>query len=233
MTTRWSVVLKARSEPSSDSRQALETLCRGYWYPLYAYVRRVGQTPHDAQDLTQEFFARLLEKGWLLAASPDNGRFRTFLLMALKRFMANEWHRATAQKRGGTICPLPLDTTDAEQRYAGEPVTVLAPDEIFERRWAMTLLDQALQRLGADFAEAGKSEEFECLKPWLAADRGEIPYGELAAILRSSEGAARVAIHRMRKRFRQLFREMIAHTVAEGEDVDEELRHLVAVLSRA
>lgn len=223
----------AQSEPSPDSRSALETLCRGYWYPLYAYVRRVGRTPHDAQDLTQEFFARLLEKDWLLAASPANGRFRTFLLMALKRFMAKEWHRSIALKRGGAQCPLPLDTTDAERRYAGEPVTSLAPDEIYERRWAMTLLDQALAQLGKEFSAAGKAEEFECLKHWLAADRGEIPYSDLALVLRGSEGAARVAVHRMRKRFRQLFREMIANTVAEGEDVEKELRYLVAVLSQA
>ena len=233
VTTRWSVVLQAQSNTNPDSCGALETLCRGYWYPLYAYVRRVGRTPHDAQDLTQAFFARLLEKEWLLAASPENGRFRTFLLMALKRFMANEWHRSTAQKRGGTQAPLPLDTTDAEHRYAGEPVTSFAPDEIYERRWAMTLLDQALERLGAEFSTAGKTDEFECLKHWLGADRGSIPYGTLASTLRVSEGAARVAVHRMRKRFRQLFREAVAHTVAEGEDVEEELRHLVAVLSRA
>jgi RNA polymerase sigma-70 factor (ECF subfamily) len=209
----------------------LEALCRGYWYPLYAYVRRVGRTRHDAEDLTQEFFARLLEKGWLLSAAPENGRFRTFLLMALKRFMAKEWHRSTALKRGGGQSPLPLDTTDAERRYAGEPMT--APDEIYERRWAMTLLDQALAHLGAEFSAAGKAEEFESLKHWLAADRGEIPYGKLASSLRGSEGAARVAVHRMRKRFRQIFREMIANTVAEGEDVEKELRYVVAVLSRA
>ena len=230
MTTRWSIVLRAQSEPSADSRSALEALCRGYWYPLYAYVRRVGRTPHDAEDLTQEFFARLLEKGWLLSASPENGRFRTFLLMALKRFMAKEWHRSTALKRGGGQSPLPLDTTDAERRYAGEPMT--APDEIYERRWAMTLLDQALARLSAEFSAGGKAGEFESLKHWLAADRGEIPYGKLASSLRGSEGAARVAVHRMRKRFRQIFREMIANTVAEGEDVEKELRYLVAVLSR-
>jgi DNA-directed RNA polymerase specialized sigma24 family protein len=178
--TRWSIVLKAQSEPSPDSRSALEALCRGYWYPLYAYVRRVGRTPHDAQDLTQEFFARLLEKGWLLSASPENGRFRTFLLMALKRFMAKEWHRSTAMKRGGGQCLLPLDTTDAERRYAGEPMTAFAPDEIYERRWAMTLLDQTLAQLGAEFSTAGKAEEFECLKRWLAclgASTNSLPGG--------------------------------------------------------
>jgi RNA polymerase sigma factor (sigma-70 family) len=233
VTTQWSLVFRAQGVESLDSHGALETLCRSYWYPLYAYARRTGRSPHDAQDLTQEFFARLLEKDWLLAASPENGRFRTFLLMAIKRFMAKEWHRSNAQKRGGFQRPLPLDTTDAEQRYAGEPVTAFAPDEIYERRWAMTLLDQALEHLGAEYSEVGKAADFECLKPWLTADRGEIPYDELALSLHGSEGAARVAVHRLRKRFRQLFREAIANTVAEGEDVDEELRHLVAVLSRA
>lgn len=233
MTTQWSIVFKAQGRVSPDSRLALETLCRSYWYPLYAYARRAGRSPHDAQDLTQEFFARLLEKEWLLAASPENGRFRSFLLVALKRFMAKEWHRSNALKRGGMNRPLPLDTTDAEKRYAGEPVTAFAPDEIYERRWAMTLLDQALERLGAEFSAAGKAAEFESLKLWLTADRGAIPYAKLADDLGGSEGAARVAIHRLRKRFRQLFREAIANTVAEGEDVDEELRHLVGVLSRA
>jgi RNA polymerase sigma factor (sigma-70 family) len=226
------VVLLAQRDTSPDAHVALETLCQGYWYPLYAYMRRAGQSPHDAEDLTQEFFARLLEKEWLLAASPEKGRFRTFLLVALKRFMAKEWHRAQTQKRGGAQTHLPLDTTDAEQRYAGEPVEAFAADEIYERRWAMTLLDQTLDQLSAEFARAGKGAEFDGLKRWLTADRGQIPYGELAAELQSSEGAARVAVHRLRKRFRQLFRETIAHTVAEGEQVDEELRHLVGVLSR-
>jgi len=225
-------VLAAQGDAATDARAALETLCRAYWYPLYAYLRRMGQAPHDAEDLTQEFFARLLEKDWLLAADPEKGRFRTFLLVALKRFIAKEWRRATAQKRGGAQPHLPLDTTDAERRYAGEPVAALAADDIYERRWAMTMLDQALERLSAEFAQAGKAAEFDGLKRWLTADRGQIPYGELAAELGSSEGAVRVAVHRLRKRFRQLFREAIAGTVAEGEQVEEELRHLVAVLSR-
>jgi len=233
VTTHWSVILTARHENSPGSKSALETLCQRYWYPSYAYVRRSGRTPADAQDLTQEFFLRLLEKDWLLAASPDQGRFRTFLLMALKRFMANEWHRSTAQKRGGLQSPLSLDTTDAEQRYAGEPVTVFAPDEIYDRRWAMTLLDHALMQLQAEFAAAGKASEFESMKHWLTADRGEIPYDQLAAALQCSEGTARVAVHRFRKRFRQLFREAIASTVSDGDDVDEELKYLVSVLSRA
>ncbi|HSI13272.1 MAG TPA: sigma-70 family RNA polymerase sigma factor [Chthoniobacter sp.] len=232
VTTRWSVVLAARGDAATEAHTALETLCRAYWYPLYAYLRRLGKTPHDAEDLVQEFFARLLEKEWLLAADPDKGRFRTFLLVALKRFMAKEWQRALAQKRGGAQPHVPLDTTDAEQRYAGEPAETRAPDDIYERRWAMTLLDQALENLAAEYTRAGKAAEFASLKRSLAADRGDIPYAELAAELKSNEGAVRVAVHRLRKRFRQLFRETITGTLAEGEDVDEELRHLVAVLSR-
>jgi RNA polymerase sigma-70 factor (ECF subfamily) len=225
-------VLAARGDAATEAHAALETLCRAYWYPLYAYLRRAGQAPHDAEDLVQEFFARLLEKEWLLAADPDKGRFRTFLLVALKRFMAKEWQRSITQKRGGSLTHVPLDTTDAEQRYAGEPVQTLAADDIYERRWAMTLLDQALENLAAEYARAGKAAEFACLKCWLTADRGGIPYAEVAAELHCSEGAARVAVHRLRKRFRQLFREAIAGTVAEGEDAEEELRHLVAVLGR-
>lgn len=232
LTTRWSVVLAARGDSATRSREALETLCQSYWYPLYAYARRAGQAPHDAEDLTQEFFARLLEKEWLLAAAPEKGRFRTFLLVALKRFMAREWHRSAAQKRGGGQVHLPLDTTNAEQRYAGEPAETFAAEDIYERRWAMTLLDQTLERLQAEFAEAGKAAEFESLKRWLTAERGQIPYAEVAAELQSSEGAARVAVHRLRKRFRALFREAIAGTLAEGEDVEDELRHLAAVLIR-
>lgn len=232
LTTRWSVVLAARGDAATEAHSALETLCRAYWYPLYAYLRRMGQAPHDAEDLVQEFFARLLEKHWLLAADPEKGRFRTFLLVALKRFMAKEWQRALAQKRGGALTHVPLDTTDAEQRYAGEPVDAFAADAIYERRWAMTLLDQSLESLAAEYVREGKAAEFASLKRWLTADRGGIPYAEVAAELSSSEGAVRVAVHRLRKRFRQIFREAIASTLGEGENVEEELRYVAAVLSR-
>ncbi len=228
LTTRWSVVLAAKSEPSPSADAALETLCRAYWYPLYAFVRRSGRGPHDAQDLTQEFFARLLAKEWLQAAAQERGRFRTFLLVALKRFLANEWHHATAQKRGGGAELLPLDTVDAEQRYAGEPV--LTADEVFDRRWAMTLLDQTLERLSGEFTSSGKQSKFKVLKDWLTAGRGEIPYAEIAGQLGASEGAARGAVHRLRKRFRELFRENIAQTVADPDGVEDEMRHLAAVL---
>jgi RNA polymerase sigma-70 factor (ECF subfamily) len=225
VTTRWSVVLAAKNQ---DSRQALETLCRAYWYPLYAYVRRDGHTPHDAQDLTQEFFARLVKKEWLRFAGPEHGRFRTFLLVAMKRFLINEWHKNSSQKRGGHITHVPLDSEDAERRFASEPD--LAPDAMFERRWAMTLLEQTLTGLEAEFATATKAEDFQALKHCLTLDRGSISYPELAAQMSCTEGAARVAVHRLRKRFRELFRANIAATLAEGEDVDMELKHVVAVL---
>ncbi|WP_395740413.1 RNA polymerase sigma factor [Prosthecobacter sp.] len=225
-TTRWSVVLAARHE---DSRQAMETLCRSYWYPLYAYVRRDGHSPHDAQDLTQEFFSRLVEKHWLRSAAPEQGRFRTFLLVAMKRFLINEWHKSASLKRGGHITHVPLDAEDAERRFAGEPD--LAPDAIYERRWAMTLLEQALAALEAEFLASSRAGDFHAMKHCLTLDRGSISYAELAATMACSEGAARVSVHRLRKRFRELFREGIAATLAEGEDVETEMKHVVAVLA--
>jgi RNA polymerase sigma-70 factor (ECF subfamily) len=230
-TTRWSVIVAAQRESSNDADAALETLCRIYWYPLYAYVRRTGHSPHDAQDLTQEFFARLLEKEWLNSAAPERGRFRNFLLVAMKRFLAKEWQRQRAQKRGGAFTFVPLDPTQAEQRYAGEPG--LGADVLYERRWALTLIDATLERLSSEFARQGKPGEFELLKDWLTAGRGEIPYAELAVKLDTSEGAARVAVHRLRKRFRELFRDAIAETVLEPAEVEDEMRHLAAALARS
>ncbi|MCI0537499.1 MAG: ECF-type sigma factor [Verrucomicrobiales bacterium] len=231
VTTRWSVVLAAQDKSSPDSAAALETLCRAYWYPLYAYVRGSGRSPHDAQDLTQEFFARLLAQDWLRVVLPEKGRFRTFLLVAMKRFLTNEWHHDMRQKRGAGRQPLSLDTSDAEHRFAGEPP--LTPDELYERRWAMTLLDESLERLQHEFARIGKEHEFNSMKEWLAAERGGIPHAQIAAALGTTEGAARVAVHRMRKEFRRLFRQTIAETVQATGDVDAEMRHLIAVLSRA
>ena len=231
VTTRWSVVLAARDKSSPDSAAALETLCRAYWYPLYAYVRGTGRSPPDAQDLTQEFFARLLARDWLRVVLPERGRFRTFLLVTLKRFLTNEWHRGMAQKRGAGNLPLSLDTAEAEQRFAAEPP--LAPDELYERRWAMTLLGESLERLEREFTRAGKEREFDTLKEWLTAERGGIPYVQIATALGMTEGAARVAVHRMRKEFRRWFRQTVAETVEGAGDVDLEMRHVVAVLSRA
>jgi len=232
VTTRWSVVLAARNKASPDAAQALETLCRTYWYPLYVYVRSSGYSPPDAQDLTQEFFSRLLSKDYLRAVVREKGRFRTFLRMALKRFLAAEWERRHAQKRGGGLTPLPFDTTVAEQRFIEECADRLAPDQIYDRRWALALLGEAAARLEQDYTQAGKAAELRHLKPYLTAERGGIPYGEISAALQTTEAAARVAVHRLRKRFRELFREVLADTVSAPEEVDGELRYMLEVLGR-
>ena len=232
VTTHWSLVVSAREGQSPQSAAALEKLCRAYWYPLYAYIRRSGQSKENAEDLTQAFFARLLEKKFLDAAQQERGRFRSFLLIALKRFMANEWERAHAQKRGGFQTQLSLDTEMAERKFQSEIATAeIPPDRAFERRWALTLLEQTMSRLRREFEGAGKISEFEGLKIFLTADRKEIPYATVADELGMNESALRVAVHRLRRRYRELFREEIAHTLAEGENVDEELRYLMSVLS--
>lgn len=231
VTTRWTMVLSARDPRSPHADTALETLCRAYWYPLYAYVRRLGHAPTDAQDLTQEFFCRLLEKEWLASVDREKGRFRTFLLVALKRFLANEWKRAARQKRGGDVAPYPLDTEIAESRYQAEPALALPADRLYERRWALTLLERTMDRLHVEFDRAGKAAEFARLKQFLTADKSAIAYATIARELGLTEGAARVAVHRLRRRFREVFREETAHTVAAAEDVDEELRHLFLAMA--
>jgi RNA polymerase sigma-70 factor (ECF subfamily) len=232
VTTHWSLVLSARDRQSPQSSAALEKLCRIYWYPLYAYIRRNGQTKENAEDLTQAFFARLLEKKFLESAQQERGRFRSFLLVALKRFLANEWEYAHAQKRGGFQPHMSLDTELAESKFKSEIATTeIPPDRAFERRWALTLLEQTMLRLRSEFKSAGKISEFEKLKIFLTADKKEIPYTKTAEELGINENALRVAVHRLRKRYRELFREEISHTLAEGESVDEELRYLLSVLS--
>jgi DNA-directed RNA polymerase specialized sigma24 family protein len=229
-TTRWTIVLTARRTTSPAADRALEELCRAYWYPLYAYARRRGHAREDAEDLTQAFFARLLEKDYLQAASRAKGRFRTFLLMAFQRFLANEWDRARAQKRGGGRTVLPLDADSAERRYQIEPADELSADRIFERRWALTLIDETMGRLRQEFVAADRAGEFEHLKTFLTADHATIPYAELAVMLGQPESALRVAVHRLRRRFRELFRLEIAQTVASPAEIDAELRHLLAAL---
>ena len=229
--TRWSLVLAARQSFSPESAGALEAICRAYWYPLYAYVRRAGQSREDAQDLIQEFFCRLLQKRWLESANPEKGKLRTFLIVALKNFMSKEWRRASAQKRGGGQAPLQLDTAFAESRFAADTVT-LAPDQTFDQQWAMTLLDITVTRLQAEFANSGKSSDFNILKNCLMADRGAIDYAALARQLGGNESTARVMVHRLRKRFREIYREEISQTLTDGADLDAELRHLAAALAQ-
>lgn len=229
--TRWSVVLAATRAPAPESAQALETICRTYWYPLYAYIRRCGQPPHDAEDLTQEFFRRLLEKHWLDAADRDKGRLRSFLIVALKNFMSNEWDRQSAQRRGGGRRHVPMDTTFAESRFASD-AQALAPDEAYDRQWALTLIALTAQRLRAEFAAAGRPGDYDALKDCLLAERGGIDYAAVAKRLGANEGATRVAVHRLRKRFRQIYREEISQTLTAEADVEAELRHLAAALAR-
>jgi RNA polymerase sigma-70 factor (ECF subfamily) len=209
----------------------LEAICRAYWYPLYAYVRRCGQSPHDAQDITQEFFCRLLEKRWLDAADREKGKLRTFLIVMLKKFMSKEWRRALAQRRSGGHAHVQFDTIFAESRYAADS-HALSPDETFDRQYALTLLDLTMNRLRADFVGAGKPGDFDVLKSCLTAERGTIDYAAVAQRLGVTEGAARVAAHRLRKRFREIYREEISHTLANGADLEAEMRHLAAALAR-
>lgn len=232
VTTHWSVVVTAGRTDTTRALAALEKLCRTYWYPLYAYVRRRGQSPQDAQDLTQEFFAQLLEHNWVAKADPNKGRFRSFLLMALNRFLANEWDKARTLKRGGQvqIIPFPLET--AETRYVREPGETITPEQIFEQQWALTLLDEVLARLRREHAEEGKETVFETLKPCLVGSRETQPYAALAAELEMTEGAVKTAVCRLRQRYRELLKDEIAHTVATPDEVDEELRHLFRVLAR-
>jgi RNA polymerase sigma-70 factor (ECF subfamily) len=229
--TRWSLVLAASRRHSPESAAALETICRAYWHPLYAYARHCGHPPHDAQDLTQEFFAQLLEKHWLETADPEKGRLRTFLIVALKNFMSKQWRRQSAQKRGGGRASVQMDTEFAESRYAVDASAKRDPDEVFDRQWALTLLELTLKRLRAEFAAAGKAGDFDLLKGCLMAEHGAIDYRAVARQLGINAGAARVAVHRLRRRFREFYREEIAKTLAEGADLDGELRHLAAALA--
>jgi RNA polymerase sigma factor (sigma-70 family) len=227
-TTRWSLV-RAAGGSDSQARAALGQLCERYWYPVYAFLRRQGREPVDAQDLTQEFFARLIEKEWLVSVAPARGKFRAWLLASIRHFLTNEWNRERAQKRGGGAALLSLDATDAEGRYLYEPADPTDPTQLFERRWALTLLDDVLVRLQTEMEANGKTEQFAALKATLTG--GSIDYAETAARLRLSDGALRVAVHRLRERYRELLRTAVADTVDRPDEVEDELRHLFSALS--
>jgi RNA polymerase sigma-70 factor (ECF subfamily) len=229
-TTHWSVVLTAMENHSPQAAGALEKLCRIYWYPLYAYVRRKGYDTHNAQDLTQEFFARLLARNYLSVADRNKGKFRSFLLGSLEHFLAREWTKAHAQKRGGGQAIFSLDEMDAENRYLLEPAHELTPEKIFDRRWATTLLDQAMARLRKDYEADHKGDLFARLEVFLTGNAPETSYAEIAASSNMSEGAVKVAVHRLRQRYGQLVRAEIAQTVAIPEEIDEELQYLFALL---
>jgi len=231
--TRWTVVLSAARSDTTHARDALAQLCQMYWYPLYAYVRRRGYSPPDAEDLTQQFFSRVLEERLIAAADKQKGRFRSFLLTRLSHFLADEWDRLKAQKRGGGQRLVPIEGGAAETRYQLELVDDRSPDRLFEYRWAMTLLERVFDRLRHEFEAGGKTTLFNELKECLVQARAAAPYAELSERLEMSEGALRVAVHRMRQRYRDLLRAEIAETVSGPDEVEEELRYLFRTLAGA
>lgn len=231
-TTHWSVVLLARRDDTVRAEPALAELCRVYWYPLYAYVRRLGRSAEDAQDLTQEFFARLIKKQWLDNVDRERGKFRSFLLTAFKHFLASEWHRDRAFKRGGGQALISLDGAEAEDRYKLEPLDTLTPEAIYDRRWALTVLDQSIARLEAEQRAAGHAERFEAVKDCLLGEPTDVTLADAGARLGLTEAAMKSIVRRLRERYRALLREEIAQTVDGTEKVDEELRSLLAALRR-
>ena len=230
-TTHWSVVLAAGNQASPNYTRALSALCETYWYPLYAYLRRRGYDKQQAEDYTQDFFAALLERQGVGKADPKLGKFRSFLLASLKNFLADEWGRKQAQKRGGGIKVSPLDFDDGETRYGREPADDLSAEKLFERSWAQAILAQAMTKLKAEFAAEGKQDSFEHLKTYLTAQEEAAPYREAAAALNMTEGAVKVAVHRLRRRYGELVRREIAQTVATAEQVEEEMNALYAALA--
>lgn len=229
-TTRWSLVLAAGETGSDRSEGALAELCARYWHPLYAYIRRRGHGPEDARDLTQAFFAKMLEKRDLRTADPTRGRFRTFLLTAMKNFLAGEWRKAQTLKRGGAVEVLALDFESAERSYQLEPSSDLSPEAVYERRWALGLLERAMGDLQGEYERAGKSELFAALKGALGGDGEVLPYAELSRRLGRSPGALRTAASRLRSRWRRRLRELVAETVSEQSAIRDELRRLIASL---
>jgi RNA polymerase sigma-70 factor (ECF subfamily) len=229
-TTHWSVVVAAGESTSSAAASALEQLCASYYYPLYAYVRRCGHNPDDAKDLTQEFFARLLERKSFRLADRSRGRFRTFLLTSLKHFLVNEWKRANRQKRGAGVTIISWDEALAESRFSAEPAADCPAEARYDRAWAAMLMERTLLALRAEFEQAGKLEMFERLKSFVWGEQNALSYAAMAEHLAMSEGAVKVAVHRLRQRYGQLLRAEIAQTVSTAVEAEEELRYLVAVV---
>jgi RNA polymerase sigma factor (sigma-70 family) len=231
-STHWSVVLAANQPDSPESRKALARLCETYWYPVYIFIRRRGHDPDDAKDLTQELFARLIEKQFLEAVDQEKGRFRSFLLTCVKRLLNKEWKKAQTLKRGGEYTFVPLDDAVAEARYGAEPADGMSPEKLFERRWALTLLEQTLEQLKAEHARAGKTVQFDALEVFLSGSKEPAnSYGEIGAQIGMTEGAARQAAFRMRGRFGELLRARLSAEVASPAELEAEMMHLRAVLS--
>ena len=231
-TTRWSIVLTAGEADTSLARDALAHLCEAYWYPLYAFVRRRGCGAEEAEDLIQGYFAVFLEKDYARGVRPEAGRFRAFLLASLKHFLANEWDRERAQKRGGDLHIVSLDAVDAERRYRLEPVDTVTPEQVFEQRWALTVVERTMTRLSEESRSSGGTRRFERLRGFLVGGSTTISYRQIAAELEMSEGAVKVAVHRLRKRFGELLRIEIAQTLVSSADVDGEIRRLITALGR-
>lgn len=233
LTTHWSVVSLAAGEiDTPESAAALERLCRTYWYPLYAYVRRRGHDPHTAQDLTQEFFAHLLSTQALATVDPSRGRFRSFLLASLRNLLANEWKHGRRQKRGGGAVVFSLDAAEAEERYQLEPTDDSNPESTYERKWAEALLERVLSRLREECDASGRTQRFETLKVFLLDDKGTVSLSEAAQRLGLTVVAVKGVIHRLRQRYREIFRDEVASTVGRMEDIDEEIRHLLQALAQ-
>ena len=226
LTTHWTVVRDAGDPKSPGYRAALETLCETYWYPLYAYLRRYGCDPHEAEDLTQGFFARMLEKDDFRLADPDRGKFRSFLITSLKNFTANERKHGKRLKRGGGTTPVPIDVKDAEQHYAQEAVDDLTPEKLFERSWALNVLEQAMDRLQDEWERSEKTAQFDALTGYLTPGKESTTYREIAESLDMSEGAVKTAVHRLRRAYRAQLRAVIVETVSTEDDVEEEIRDL-------
>lgn len=230
-TTHWSIVVSAGEGRSSESRRALASLCENYWFPLYAFVRRKGYSAPDAQDLTQEFFVRLLAKNYVAVADPQRGKFRSFLLGAMKHFLANQERRKNAEKRGGHRLTISLDFDSGENRYGRiEPADPLTPERLYEKRWTLTLLDLVLSRLRGEFCKDDKSDVFDALAPFLVGETTQ-SYAEMGRELGMMEGAVKVAVHRLRRRYRKLLKEEIAQTIDDSESLEDELRELLAAVS--
>ena len=230
-TTHWSVVLSAKDTDSPESGRAIATLCETYWYPLYAYVRRTGYAPEQAEDLTQAFFARFLEKRLWESVDKNRGRFRSFLLKTVKNFLADEHDKSMALKRGGGKALISLEAQQAEERYQLEPAHDIRPETLFERRWALSVLSAVFDRLGKDYAKAGKAELFRVIQAFLAPDFDQADFQSAVEQLQMKEGTLRMAIHRLRRRYGQLLQEEVAHTVAHEDEVEDEIRHLHTVLT--
>lgn len=231
-TTLWSVVLAAGHEDSPGSAKALEKLCGTYWYPLYAYARRQGHRPEDAQDLTQQFFAGFIERKKSFGlADPKRGRFRCFLLASFKHFLTNDFRRARATKRGGQYTFVSWDQTQAEAQYQNEPACEASPDKLFERAWALTLLDKVMKGLQSEYSEAGKQQVFEALQIFLSGEKAETTYADVGAGLQMTESAVKMAVLRLRRAYGERLRGELAQTLTSPDGVEDELRHLMRTLA--